>query len=752
MLLCYAGARRSPALLDFLAPSLISRRNSTSLFQSRKPNARQSEPSQALGHFPLESGDPSALLGKVQHRITLLDSTAMPGGSSSDAEAFNQTINNLRGALRKNDAHAVRKHWTHLRNRNLLRLMGPPQLEGCSRLIAASSLAMNSQLWEVETRHVIEEIAIVAAAGGATEALNAILMIHIKGNSPDFVLGLYERYLESLDGKEEWAKVEDVEKNGFSLASSFGEQHTPSVIGVVRLLLAGITAHAMQECFEGALHTFLRNPQQLNTHTLKQFLKHLDAFPALQRRVEDYSRYLETARKVSQPSAFVKRISTLSKNPFHLERLYDSVIDGLTGHEAYIAGTPDELCYKKPVLMPEAGWISFLGAFVKCRRLDLAGKLWDDMIRLNITPTVSVWAALFNGYDTIHAIEETLIGWESMISQGIKPDTSVYRALISTLFNGHKPDDALERFELFKKERARRAATPEAFSEADVLIVYNTVLHRLLWHSRRVDANTLLRRMMSDGPTPDLVTFNTLLRYHGRQGNMQGISTILKGMGEANIVPDIFTFSTILTALLKSGREDAPELVISQMRKQGIEPNVQTYSAIIDQQVREGDERSIKAALRMLDRMEQEPHTRPNQVTYTTILAAIHRGGWSDRNAAEDCRRHLIAQMTARGSQFDRTTYNILLVACLQNREPDGLQYALKYYTEMVERNMPISNETWYIILHGLVEREEWDIADEMVVEMAKGDVEPRGALKRLVQMVRSRTRKKSPSLPGAYF
>jgi pentatricopeptide repeat protein len=761
---------KSLFLLEFIA----SRGSSSSIPPIvRSKSEHFSRPQPSLADIPLESSNTTTLFNRLQQRIDLLNHVDKWRPSDPEAEIFDQTVNNLHQALRTQDLHTACMHWSRLRKENLLRYIGPPRLESYSRLLAAACITLHPRdpwPWNTNTQEVMKEIALLTACRGATEALNTLLMQHIKRRQPAPIFELYRRYVELSGEKEVWECAEN-EEGEDSLAPTSVTDHTSYIPGQVHIILAVLTAHAMQDSFHEALKMTTSGPMRFNRYTVKEFLKSLDQFPELQEKVEEYGRDLTTAKKVAEPAVLVKRIMKLDKNPYHLERLYDSVIDGLTKPNAYIAAIPSAVSTRKPILMPEAAWSAFLNGFVKNHRLDLAERIWDDMNKLGITPSVSVWTALFNGYDSIRAVDETVMSWQSMLEQGTQPDGNAYRALIAVLFNGHRPADAMERFTAFKNERARRETEHvhgkqkqglRPFQEAEVLHVYNTTLYGLLWHSNTKNAsqaivvdssrrnwaataNDLLKEMEESGPKPDIITYNTVMRYHGRRGDIQGITSTLQRIADAGLVADVFTYTTLLSALLKVGREDAPGLVIALMRKHGIEPNVATYTAIITQQIREGDEKGVSEAFKMLKRMEQEPHLRPNQITFTTVLAAIHRGIWADRQAAEECQQYIVSQMKAREMQLDRTAYNILLVACMENHTSEGWQNALKYYKEMVQRGILVSNETWYILLHGLVVREEWNIADAIVDEMNGNEVgQTRGPLWKLIQAVNTRTWRKA--------
>ena len=744
-----AARTRTVVLLDFLAPGLLSR-----VASSAVPSGLQN-PIRNHNTFPLHSKDTAKFFEKLKKRITVIHSTNGRDISDRKADIFNSTVIRIRQALKDKNVDAIWEYWQYLEQNRLLHFLGPSQLERISGLIAASFFPAHghSEPWNLAERKAVEEIALGAAAGGATDALNACMIARIKRNEPKAVIELYRRLMKLLKGKESWEDADSIDKDqtdpsGLALASTPSPDsifHTP---GRVSLLLAVITAHAMQDSFQGALQTSLETVIRFQRYTTKGFLQKIDHDPTLQQKVETYVQRLDVARLVARSRSFSKQITNLSETQAvkPLEKLYQAVIDGLSGPDAYLATDLTEVTPNRSVALTDVGWASFLVAFLKCRRRDLAGKIWNDMARFGIRPGVSMWTAILDAYDSIGASDEAVAGWNIMLSQGIQPEGLTYRALISTLFNALKPDEALQRFQTFQKEFMKNCPPVQTLS------VYNTVLNGLLATHRVDEATTLLQEMQAKGPTPDVVSYNTFLAYYGRRGDLKTLAVLVNKMTSLGLVGDVFSFSTILSALLKIGRDDAPEMMLRLMRRQGVQPNVATYSAIIDQQMRERDERNLRAAMHMLQQMEQDPNAQPNEVTYTSILAGIYRGQWLPPSAAEEWRRDIVERMKKRGVKLNRVTYHILFKACLEYEQPEGLQHALVYYREMVRRKIPMVQTTWYILLAGLLQRGEWGVANEIVSDMFKSGTQPGVGVLELVSRIRKRTKQRIRPGPRVYF
>lgn len=753
-MLCRARLNaRSITLPDFLIPSLLNYRTSTSASSVTRDKQRSQYDQQKLAAFPAPSAPPHDLYKNITERIKALHSGVGMTVPDANIQFFNVTTGQIRQSLKAGDLLGAAKLWSSLEEKGLLHILGPSHLEGYSTLIGdLCPVNRRGAEWDESQRKAAEKIALVAATtGNSTGALSTCMLFNIIRNDPDATLELYRRYLELSKGKEQVS-----ENKG-------GDQEQPDVLGLSlpdkplayspggsTILLMAIAAHALKESFQDAIPMYAATNIRIAMNTLKGKLKVFGYNPVLQKRVESYVLRLDTARLVANSNVLAAHINNLadSRSIKRLETLYQAILEGLSGPNAYIATSSDAITLAKPIHIAEASWGRFLTAFIRCRRNDLAEKLWDDMINHKIQPGVVMWTALFDGYDHLGMVDDTLAAWKTMLSQGVKPDASAYRSLISVLCIARQPDEALKTLRNYEAEVPKGSLSSDAS-----LHLYNTLIHGLLINSRADDATIVLHQMQKQGPKPDLVTYNTFLRYFSRREDFTAMGSVLQRLASDGLTGDAFTFTPILSALLKAGREDAEEIMFSLMKKQNMAPSVGFYTALIDHQVRLCDTRNLRAAINILRRMEEDPEVKVNQVPYTSILAGIYRVKWLEPQVAEECRLYIQDRMKARKVRPNRVTYHILIAACLENQEPEGLQNALSLYREMRKQHVGMSNDTWYTILHGLINRGEWALAKEMVEDLTKmGDVVPVGATADLVARIRKRAIHKMNIGPEGYF
>ncbi|KAJ3829771.1 hypothetical protein EV361DRAFT_888078 [Lentinula raphanica] len=724
-----SATSKSLVLFDFLAPNLLSRTLTSS--QVLASDKRSTKPLRT----PVL---PAAVFKNIRENVTQQLRTREVVASDQQADVYNATLVQITEALGKEDAVAARRLWVKLKKLNLADILDSKLVSMMSALLIKAFLPPSSKIWDRATQLLVEEVAVSAASCDA-EGVATCMLYHIKRKDPNSALALYDRCTHIMSNKEAWDEDDSQESQedtdsqndlAFGLADLSHSGMHP-IRGRVRLLLAAVTANAMLDTFQEALTMCKNTNVRFHSYTTREFLEHLHPDSDLRTKVDHYTNRLHHARLVSRPVSLSRQITNLGDSHAltALTKLYHAIREGILGPDPYIAADESSLSSQRTVTMTVVGWTSFLTAFLKCSAKDVAAQVWEDISICGLRHDTSMWNALISGQ--AQSFADATATFELMKSQDIRLDAITYRALISSLFNGRRPNLAMHRFQEF--QAANITDTPE-----NILSVYNTVINGLLVRNRIDAASSLFQEMMTKGPKPDVVSYNTFLGHYARRNDIRGLGMLVSRMGESGITGDVFTFSTILSALLKIGRPDASEVVFRLMEKQGIKPNTATYSALIDHQMREHDEAHLSGALRLLSRMEADPTIAPNIITYTSILAGIHRGTpWLTKQKEDDFTRAILDRMKQHNVKLNTRAYNILIKACLNGRR---LDQAVSYYEEMKRIRMPMFQETWYILLEGLIRMQEWDVATEVIKEMTGlYGVHPSGPLKGLVKRITSR-------------
>ncbi|KAI3622085.1 pentatricopeptide repeat-containing protein [Moniliophthora roreri] len=742
-MLLRAQSTASVVLLDFLAPNLARAASTTSNLPRPRFRSRPGFANAPRLNYDPTVVDPATLKFSPIDQVTAKGSPPQCDVSEPEkkADAFHAILLRLNKAVGDKDIQTVLQQWQKLERNDLVPLLSPWDFKRISQFCVASFLPhTNTDPWDATQRKMVEQVAVSAAASHITDALVAVMLHYIKCNDPEAVLFLYNQCRGMMGDKGVWGdeqneETSEVEDLPLGIDKPLSNV-MPLVPGRVKILLAATAAYAILNNFTGALTMYTQSIVRFQHYTTKEFLSALDHDRALQKRMDTYVRRLETARLVSRPPSLSTHVIKLgdTNNVKQLQKLLASILEGITGPEPYIAADVSLVTPSMPVAMTEVGYNSFLTAFFRCYRKDLAGMLWEQIPKLGLTHRVSMWTTLIDASAKTGSFSDALGTWDMMLSSGTEPEALSHRALIAALFNGRRPRLAMEQFARFQHETVEKS-----FSSEQILVVYNTVITGLLHNERIGDALRFLQGMEGGEPKPDVVSYNAFLADYARKNDLHGISDIIDKMAASGTSGDVYTFSTVLSALLKMGRDDATELVLSMMEQQGISPNVATFTAIIDWQLKERDERNLRGALKLLTRMESNPKLQPNEVTYTAILAGVHRGTWLPDAKAEQVTDYILQRMEQRDVKLGPRGHTILIRGWL-NR--DAVQKALAQYREMRSKGSVLI-QTWHVLLSGLITRGEWELADEVVRDIRMDLGYPNGQLLELVKQVRQRKRGK---------
>lgn len=688
--------------------ALLVRQVSTTLRQSTPRIRRQTAlVDSPTSYLPVDSN--RLLFSRLSNRIVEVPSSV----PAPKLDQFNSLIYRIK--LASNSAHVndIETIWQELKDEDLLVGINATVLEQISTVLVRSLEYSESSSSIPQNLEFLTEVALAAADHNYLSLLVEILLIHLRQDNSQIVLRFYERYAKSIEEEHEEAEDGDVDE-------IHAPQYTPAE---VHILLSALTACAAREDFQRAVELCLASPTDFHYYSTNEFLARLSFDAVLQKRVQSYIPKLDIIRQLSRPLQLSKHISNLSRTESSrmLERLYNSMIQGIS--EKYVAADPSYTTPSTSVSVTQLVWTSFLSAFLKIKRNDLAETLWDDLLRFKVPTGPTLWSALIDGQVDQGAFLAAVSTWDTMLSRGVSPDTWTYRAYIEALFRARRRPEAMHAFKKFQEQ-----VFPKSPQNLQV-VIFNTVLRGLLRSGAAPEAAALLETMINRGPPPDVVSFNTFLAFYLQRGNLRGTATMFNKMTAANIQGDVVTFATILSTLVRTRRDDAIDTTLNLMRKQGLEPNAVTFTALIKQYTKNGgDEGNFVSAMKLLQKMEATPDMQPSAVTYTTLLAGLARYKLGPNRAIASV-KFIVDRMKERGLELGTRTYTIVLKTVLALEGREALETALEYYREMISSNVRMDTTTWYILLVGLQARKEWNHCLQAISELVASGLEPDAAL-----------------------
>ncbi|KIP12490.1 hypothetical protein PHLGIDRAFT_259980 [Phlebiopsis gigantea 11061_1 CR5-6] len=644
-----------------------------------------------------------------------------PRGSGIEkGTVFDETLPKLTDALKEGDITTIADLWSLLDQNSLLPLLDSSLHSRFSVFVRdAISHPSHSSLKPLQWQ-ILDEIAVFTCAYGDKRGLQARMLYHIGDSNPDAAIELFSR-LDSLVRRR---------------ASIDNPDLSPTIACLA------VIAFVMKDSFVLAIRTIDSSASLLTASVVRTFFSNEDLPLSLELRTKAkiYAHRLATAGVINRPSVLQRHVSNLadSSNDHSLAQLYHNISSGLFGPEPWLTVDPSTVSDATPVLLPDFTWAILLKAFLECNRLDMAERLWDDMTKAGVQPTMDTWTSLLEGYADLNLVDRVLAVWSILLRERTRPGVMAHRAVIRALFKARHVDEALQQFytlqDLLKKNEL-------PYDESTVLMAYNTTLSYALSSHREPEAQSIFEQMRETGPKPDAVTYNTFMHHHRIKGQPGAIGTMLQEMETAGVAPDVVTYSTILSALLPVN-ENAAVTVLDLMAKRGVSLTATTCTSIIDHLLKQDSPRSLQGAFNFLRIMETSasPDMHPNSITYTVLLCGIHRRSRELGPARTEEYIGLITdKMAKRRIVPTKGSYNILIRTCLESQHPNGVEHAMRYYKEMPRNRVPIEDSTRFILLRGLLHRKEWDVADT-VVEGLRDKKPLSDSVVNLITQIRQRT------------
>ncbi|KAF8585520.1 hypothetical protein K439DRAFT_1034158 [Ramaria rubella] len=668
---------------------------------------------------------------------------------NTEAESHNRRLSNLRLALGNSDLLRARNIFQELMEHSSLVALTVRDFESISRMLHkhySSCPSVHDAM--VGSR----AMAIHAAAKGQLDGLKAYLLLHLKNGDTEGVWSAYDEFatLASVSQSPVLAgPSEDAEDISNTRPPLDPVERPSSHAGAAEVILTVIAAYASQDRFDDAFDRFMATSTnvRLTTPKVAAFCQMHLGHGTTSKKVQRWSEELVLLRLLSRKSVLQSYVFAITndKQATSLQKLYYTIASECRKEDTRLTVRPeatlqdrkDEVRRRRVVVSPDI-WAIFMRGFFQCNRADLAESVWNDVTALGLSPNHHMWTALIDGHGRHGQCDQAMSVWNRMLEAGIEPNEHSYGAMIHAYFYGRRPQEGYALFEQYRTQVGKTPQGKQSLRDSRLLPLYNIVLHGLCTNGMDAQAQKVMQDIMAHGPKPDIVSYNTFLRHYGRIGDMKNLAAVLRALKPANVQPDVHTFTTVLSALYKGGQVDAHIRMIQVMKEMGVQPNVAMYSTIIDFLTRQGGKENFRNAGSLLQMMEHNPDKdcRPNEVTYTGILAGLHRDPTIPVEEVKLYATELFVRMQKNGILPNRTTYHYLIKACLENPAAQGLQMALGYYNDMAKRGFMLTNRTLYVMLSALLRRGDRAIAGEIINDMVVKGHKPDGALATLVQKV----------------
>ncbi|MCJ1375084.1 hypothetical protein MMC20_006318 [Loxospora ochrophaea] len=231
-----------------------------------------------------------------------------------------------------------------------------------------------------------------------------------------------------------------------------------------------------------------------------------------------------------------------------------------------------------------------LRTFFALGQPEKAIEVWNSLIKSGCKPAGQHWLAMLVGCKKARDLSSLQNIWQRMKAAGTQPDIQLWTTYISGLLACRQWRSAISAL----KELGKVWHSPNSNFQPSIVPV-NAALSGLVSLNKLSTAQTVFQwALKNQNLSPNISTFNTLLKPFVRADDSSTVSQILAAMESHSCKPDIITFGILLDGHFRNptrsfqthtspeAQQAAVTSIFDDMQAVGIKANAYTYSTLLD--------------------------------------------------------------------------------------------------------------------------------------------------------------------------
>ncbi|OWM83306.1 pentatricopeptide repeat-containing protein At4g16390, chloroplastic [Punica granatum] len=208
--------------------------------------------------------------------------------------------------------------------------------------------------------------------------------------------------------------------------------------------------------------------------------------------------------------------------------------------------------------------------FRKCRDLDRAEKLFDEMLERGVKPDNVSFSTIISCARMCSLPGKAVEWFEKMPEFGCDPDDVTYSAMIDAYGRAGNVLMALKLYDQARTEKWR------------INVVTFSTLIKIYGQAKNFDGClNVYEEMKALGAKPNLVIYNTLLDAMGRAKRPWQAKNIYKEMIDNGFSPNWATYAALLRAYGKARYSEDALAIYQEMKEKGMELNTILYNTLL---------------------------------------------------------------------------------------------------------------------------------------------------------------------------
>ncbi|KAJ7527173.1 hypothetical protein O6H91_16G040000 [Diphasiastrum complanatum] len=389
------------------------------------------------------------------------------------------------------------------------------------------------------------------------------------------------------------------------------------------------------------------NPSWVKEKMASMTLGHIQSGDGLRSRVPDsfcngdkLSKLCEEGRLKEALHMLKLMVQQTTKLPIHT---YVCLLKGCSRRKALAEGKQVHALIVQSVLDSNILLANTLiRMYSKCGSVLHAHKVFSNMPRHDVYS----WTAIISAYADSGEVQEAINLFQQMQETGLAPD----KVLFVVVLKACASLAILEQGKQLHSEIIKRGF------QSDV-VVGNTLVNMYAKCGCTEDARELFDNMSER----DVVSWNAMIAGYAQNGLCKEALTLYEEMKQEGVHPDNVTFVLLLKACANLAALEQGKQLHSEIRKRGFQSNVVVCSTLVDMYAKCG---CTEDARELFDNMSEQ-----DVVSWTVMIAGYAQNGLAQEALA------LFEQMQREGTKPNEVTYISVLSACVHSGLVDQGRY-----------------------------------------------------------------------------
>ncbi|GJS66025.1 pentatricopeptide repeat-containing protein [Tanacetum coccineum] len=254
-----------------------------------------------------------------------------------------------------------------------------------------------------------------------------------------------------------------------------------------------------------------------------------------------------------------------------------------------------------------------LKVFRKCKVLDSAEELFDEMVMRGVAPDLVTFSTIIACARMCSAPGKAVAWFERMLEFGVQPDDAMFAVMIDAYGRVGNVDMALKLYERAKIENWRIGVA--AFT---TVIRINGTIGNFSW------CLNVFRDMKARGIKPNLGCYNTLLDAIARAKLHWEVRSIHQEMLRSGLKPGWATHAALLRTYCKARYGDAAMNVYRDMKVNRMVLDNGLYNTLLSMCADVG---FVDEAVAIFEEMKRSKDCQPDSRTFSTLITILSKYG-----------------------------------------------------------------------------------------------------------------------------